>query len=112
MPIIIYNLGDNYLKDYDFSMANTENKINQDFGNKNFNLHLVDLKDYNSLVEELRVRLNILSTSVFLLKDSFRGYNSPNQIRYFDKINDEMNKIKELISNHPKEIDFHHPINK
>lgn len=91
-------------------MANTQNKINQDFNN--INMHLVDLKDYNSLVEDLRVRLNILSTSVFLLKDSFKGYNSPNQNRYFDKINDEMNKIKTLISNHPEEVNFNQPITK
>jgi hypothetical protein len=90
-------------------MANTQNKVSQDFNNSNINMHLVDLKDYNSLVEELRVRLNILSTSVFLLKDSFKGYNSPNQSRYFDKINDEMNKIKTLISNHPEEINFKQP---
>jgi len=87
-------------------MANTPNKVNQDNNNKNINIHLVELKDYNSLVEELRVRLNILSTSVFLLRDSFNGNNSPNQNRYFDKINAEMNKIKRLISNHPKEINF------
>ena len=87
-------------------MANTQSKVNQDFGNSNINMHLVELKDYNLLVEELRVRLNILSTSVFLLKDSFKGYDSPNQTRYFDKINDEMSKIKTLISSHPKEIDF------
>ena len=87
-------------------MANTQSKVNQDFGNSNINMHLVELKDYNSLVEELRVRLNILSTSVFLLKDSFKGYDSPNQTRYFDKINDEMSKIKTLISSNPKEIDF------
>jgi hypothetical protein len=93
-------------------MANTQNKINQDYGNKNNNMHLVDLNDYNSLVEELRVRLNILSTSVFLLKDSYKGYNSPNQTRYFDKINDEMNKIKTLISSHPEEINFNQSANK
>jgi len=91
-------------------MANTQNKINQDFNN--INMHLVDLKDYNSLVEELRVRLNILSTSVFLLKDSFKGNNSPNQNRYFAKINDEMNKIKTLISNNPEEVNFNQQINK
>ncbi len=93
-------------------MANTQSKINQDFSNKNINMHLVDLKDYNSLIEELRVRLNILSTSVFLLKDSIKGYNSPNQTRYFDKINDEMNKIKILISSNPKEVNFKHTANK
>lgn len=93
-------------------MANTQNKVNQNFGNKNINMQMVDLKDYNSLVEELRVRLNILSTSVFLLKDSFKGYNSPNQLRYFEKINDEMNKIKTLISNNPKEVNFKHPVYK
>lgn len=87
-------------------MANAQNKSNQNNHNKNINMHLVDLEDYNSLVEELRVRLNILSTSVFLLHDSFNGNNSPNQHRYFDKINSEMDKIKNLISNHPKEIDF------
>lgn len=86
-------------------MANTLRKFDQDYDN-NISMHLVDLKDYNSLIEELRVRLNILSTSVFLLKDSFKGNNSPNQIRYFEKINDEMNKIKTLISHHPKEVDF------
>ena len=87
-------------------MANTQNKSTQQPNNENFKMHLVDLNDYNSLVEELRVRLNILSTSVFLLRDSFHGSNSPNQNRYFDKINSEMNKIKSLISNNPKEIDF------
>jgi hypothetical protein len=87
-------------------MANIQNKISQNTKNTNINMHLVDLNDYNLLIEELRVRLNILSTSVFLLKDSFSDNNSPNQNRYFEKINSEMNKIKNLISNHPKEISF------
>lgn len=93
-------------------MANTQNKSNQKSNNAKVNMHLVDLKDYNSLVEELRVRLNILSTSVFLLRDSFNGNNSPNQNRYFDKINSEMTKIKSLISCHPKHIDFKQTMNK
>ena len=87
-------------------MANSQNKTARRKVREKFSMHLVELKDYNSLVEELRVRLNILSTSIFLLRDSFHGDNSPNQNRYFDKINSEMNKIKNLISNNPKEIDF------
>ena len=92
-------------------MSETQNKINQDYYNSK-KMHLVDLDDYTALIEELRVRLNILSTSVFLLKDSYKGFNSPNQNRYFEKINEEMNKIKTLISNHPREINFKQSLTK
>lgn len=93
-------------------MAKSQNKINKDMNNNMFDIHMVTLKDYTNLVEELRVRLNILSTSVFLLKDSFNGNNSPNQNRYFDKINAEMLKIKSLISNHPNEVNLKQSPNK
>jgi hypothetical protein len=91
-------------------MADSQKKMSHDFSNKS--IHLMDLNDYNELIEELRVRLNILSTSVFLLKDSYKGNNSPNQNRYFEKINEEMNKIKTLISNHPREINYKHSLTK
>ena len=59
------------------------------------------LVEYNGLIEELRTRLNILSTSLFLLHDSF-NVDDPKLTRYLEKINKEMEKIRQLISKYPK----------
>jgi hypothetical protein len=59
------------------------------------------LAEYNNLIEELRTRLNILSTSLFLLYDSFNT-DDPKLDRYLKKINKEMEKIRQLILKYPK----------
>jgi signal transduction histidine kinase len=59
------------------------------------------LLEYDILIEELRTRLNVLSTSLFLLHESSQGDN-PKMKRYLDNINREMEKIRQLISKYPK----------
>ena len=59
------------------------------------------LLEYDILIEELRTRLNVLSTSLFLLHESSKDDN-PKMKRYLDNINREMEKIRQLISKYPK----------
>ena len=59
------------------------------------------LIEYDAMIEELRTRLNILSTSLFLLHESSNP-EDPKLDRYLKKINREMEKIRQLISNYPK----------
>jgi hypothetical protein len=57
--------------------------------------------EYDSMIEELRTRLNILSTSLFLLHESSKS-EDPKKIRYLKNINKEMEKIRQIISRYPK----------
>jgi hypothetical protein len=59
------------------------------------------LLEYDILIEELRTRLNVLSTSLFLLHESSKDDN-PKMKRYLDNISREMEKIRQLISKYPK----------
>jgi signal transduction histidine kinase len=59
------------------------------------------LLEYDVLIEELRTRLNVLSTSLFLLHESSTDHD-PKMKRYLDNINREMEKIRQLISKYPK----------
>ena len=59
------------------------------------------LIEYDSMIEELRKRLNVLSTSLFLLDESSKP-NDPKLERYLKNINREMEKIRQIISNYPK----------
>jgi signal transduction histidine kinase len=59
------------------------------------------LLEYDILIEELRTRLNVLSTSLFLLHESSHD-NDPKMKRYLDNITREMEKIRQLISKYPK----------
>jgi len=59
------------------------------------------LLEYDVLIEELRTRLNVLSTSLFLLHESSND-DDPKMKRYLDNINREMEKIRQLISKYPK----------
>ena len=59
------------------------------------------LVEYDSMIEELRKRLNVLSTSLFLLDESSKP-NDPKLQRYLKNINREMEKIRQIISNYPK----------
>ncbi len=59
------------------------------------------LFEYDSMIEELRKRLNVLSTSLFLLDETSKP-NDPKLTRYLKNINREMEKIRQIISNYPK----------
>lgn len=61
------------------------------------------LIEYDSMIEELRTRLNVLSTSLFLLHESSKS-EDPKLIRYLKQINNEMEKIRQIISRYPKYI--------
>ncbi len=59
------------------------------------------LIEYDSMIEELRKRLNVLSTSLFLLDETSKP-TDPKLNRYLKNINREMEKIRQIISNYPK----------
>jgi len=59
------------------------------------------LVEYDSMIEELRTRLNVLSTSLFLLHESSKS-DDPKLQRYLNQINTEMEKIRQIISRYPK----------
>lgn len=59
------------------------------------------LIEYDAMIEELRKRLNVLSTSIFLLHESSKP-EDPKLKRYLTNINREMEKIRQIISNYPK----------
>lgn len=79
-------------------LKNLESNI-QNVGKENLEIMLA--QEYNLLIEELRKRLNIIGTSVFLLKD-INDEKDPKQSRYLDKINSEMEKIRCLISTYSR----------
>lgn len=59
------------------------------------------LIEYDAMIEELRKRLNVLSTSIFLLHESTKP-EDPKLKRYLTNINREMEKIRQIISHYPK----------
>jgi hypothetical protein len=61
------------------------------------------LIEYDSMIEELRTRLNVLSTSLFLLHESSKS-EDPKLIRYLKQINNEMEKIRQIVSRYPKNL--------
>ena len=68
----------------------------------------LSLKDYQKLVENLRVRLNVLNASVFLLEEKIAVKDSTT-INYLEKINTELETIRRLILPYPAQT--HHNIN-
>ncbi len=81
------------------------NLTSQNIGDDNNKkeLSIMAINEYNLFIEELRIRLNILGTSIFLLSESTNS-DDPKQNKYLNKINSEMAKIRTLISSHSKEI--------
>ena len=63
--------------------------------------HSRTLVEYDSMIEELRTRLNVLSTSLFLLHESSKS-DDPKLKRYLKQINTEMERIRQIISKYPK----------
>ena len=59
------------------------------------------IKDYEMLLENLRTRLSILNTSVFLLEENLDAKNMKTN-EYIDRINAELERIRELIINVPQ----------
>lgn len=59
------------------------------------------IHEYNSMIEELRTRLNVLSTSLFLLHESTDTHD-PKVKRYLNSVNQEMERIRTIISKYPK----------
>lgn len=58
------------------------------------------LEDYKNLVENLRVRLNVLNASIFLLEERLVVHDSGTN-NYLDKINTELEVIRKLILPYP-----------
>lgn len=59
------------------------------------------INEYNVMIEELRTRLNVLSTSLFLLHETTSTEN-PKAKRYLNSVNQEMERIRNIISKYPK----------
>ena len=59
------------------------------------------IREYNTMIEELRTRLNVLSTSLFLLHES-TNTEDPKAKRYLNSVNQEMERIRNIISKYPK----------
>ena len=59
------------------------------------------IREYDSMIEELRTRLNVLSTSLFLLHES-TSTEDPKTKRYLNSVNQEMERIRTIISKYPK----------
>ncbi len=60
----------------------------------------ITFEDYKKLVEDLRVRLNVLNASVFLLEDKLMSCDMTTA-NYLNKINNELEVIRKLILAHP-----------
>jgi len=61
------------------------------------------LSEYNRMIEELRSRLNALGTTLFLLYET-TNLKDKRVRRYVAKIENEMERIRQLVSAYPKEV--------
>ena len=63
----------------------------------------LSIEDYQKLVENLRIRINVLNASIFLLEDKLgsMGLNTPG---YLAKINSELENIRKIILPYPIKI--------
>jgi predicted nucleic acid-binding protein len=61
------------------------------------------LSEYNRMIEELRSRLNTLGTTLFLLYEA-TNLKDKRVRRYVAKIENEMERIRQLVSVYPKEV--------
>ena len=60
------------------------------------------ISDYENLLENLRSRLNVLNTSMFLLEDNIGDKNNKTD-KYLKQINSELKRIRELVVDFPEE---------
>ena len=61
------------------------------------------LSEYNRMIEELRSRLNTLGTTLFLLYEA-TNLKDKRVRRYVAKIENEMERIRQLVSVYPKNV--------
>jgi two-component sensor histidine kinase len=66
-------------------------------------LPLSIISEYNTMIEELRSRLNALGTTLFLLYE-LTNLKDIRIRRYVAKIENEMERIRQLVSAYPKKI--------
>ena len=64
--------------------------------------HTNSAGEYEHLLENLRTRLNVLNTSIFLLEDNL-AEKSGKTDKYLKRINTELKRIRKLILNFPDE---------
>ena len=62
-----------------------------------------NLAEYEHLLELLRARLNVLNASIFLLEDNLNNVDNKTH-EYINKINAELERIRQLIIKVPKYI--------
>ena len=60
----------------------------------------LSIEDYQKLVENLRVRINVLNASIFLLEDKLDSIDN-NTVSYLEKINSELENIRKMILPYP-----------
>lgn len=58
------------------------------------------LQEYKALLENLRSRLNVLNTSIFLLEENIPDSNVVTN-KYINQINREIKRIREMILENP-----------
>lgn len=58
------------------------------------------VKEYKDLLENLRARLNVLNTSIFLLEENIPNSNF-RTTKYIKQINREIKRIREMIIENP-----------
>ncbi|KAA3616938.1 MAG: hypothetical protein D8M58_04935 [Calditrichaeota bacterium] len=67
------------------------------------NLDDLSIEDYQKLVENLRIRINVLNASIFLLEDKLDSIDN-NTVSYLEKINSELENIRRMILPYPIKI--------
>lgn len=63
----------------------------------------LSIEDYQALVENLRIRINVLNASIFLLEDKLDSIDN-NTISYMEKINSELENIRKMILPYPIKV--------
>ena len=58
-------------------------------------------QDYKNILEDLRTRLNVLNTSIFLLEENLTDPDYKTH-KYFRRINKELKRIREMIIDIPE----------
>lgn len=67
------------------------------------NIDLPPTVDFEQFMENLRTRLNVLNTSVFLLEDNLKTNSGNKTLQYIQKINLELQRIRNLINQTPEQ---------
>ena len=58
-------------------------------------------QEYKNILEDLRTRLNVLNTSIFLLEENLTDPDYKTN-KYFQRINKELKRIREMIIDIPE----------